>query len=291
MGATHSIEEKTFVAPSRLHEIALQPIINREEIKQHAHAVNSKCAEGYTPLALAVYKKGTSTENIAEMLTQGADANTGKGGDGLVLHFAAKTGRADVVKLLLANGADPNSRKIRNADPVLKLATSVDMAKLLLACGANVNQRNFCGWSVLHFTPADGRDQLELAKFLLANGFSSTFDVAKQKRDEDLDEYCLRPLSETAMIGDELKNFFREYESNPQQVLATLAYLTLSDDDLQGIREDIYKQSRHFYLTQNPSLGDPHGCFDVRVDSVENENETNYQDTDDEDEGEEDEDE
>ena len=84
---------------SRLHEIALLPTNNQNEIKQLSHLINKKCKEGYTPLALAVYKKGTRTENIAEMLNLGADANTGKGSHGGVLHFAANTGRVDVVKL------------------------------------------------------------------------------------------------------------------------------------------------------------------------------------------------
>ena len=292
MGATHSIEDKPFAAMSRLHEIALLPTNNQHEIKQLSHLINKKCKEGYTPLALAVYKKGTRTENIAEMLNLGADANTGKGSNGGVLHVAANTGRVDVVKLLLSNGADPNSRKERNANPVVTLAKTVEIVKLLLACGANVNQRSFCGWSVLHFASADGRDKLKIAQFLLANGFCSTFDVEKQREDEDLDELALSPLSETALIGDCLRDFFRDFESDPQQVLSTLAHLTLSEDDLQGIRDDIYKQSRHFYLTQNPSLGDPSECFDVRVDRVlSDSSDTSYQDTDNEEEEEEDEEE
>lgn len=100
----HSIEKIDFsVAPvSRLHEIALLPSAERGEIAQickvKPSAVRATCKGGYTPLALAVYRSGTNSENITELLRQGSDANTGKGGDGLVLAWAARTGKVDVVR-------------------------------------------------------------------------------------------------------------------------------------------------------------------------------------------------
>ena len=285
LGGYHSIQDKAgFTRMSRLHEIAVLPSSRVDEIKNLQHEVERKCSGGYTPLALAIYKKGTNVDNIRAMLMLGADPNTGKGWAGLVLHHAAKAGRADVVKLLLANGADPNSRKTNNSNPVLKSAVNVEITKYLIACGADVNKRNFCGWSTLHFVPVDGREQLKLAKFLLANGFSTEFDHVKHKREEDLDPYALRPLSETAMIGEDVRNFFKRYEENPKSVMATISHLTLKESDLKEIREEIYKCSRHFYFTQNPSFGNPAFCFDVRVDRIPDDNDFCFQGSSDEDE-------
>jgi ankyrin repeat protein len=128
---------------------------------------------------------------------------------------------------------------LKYAVTVLKYAVTVEISKLLIACGADVNQRNFCGWSILHYVPVDGRDQLEIAQFLIANRFSSVFDSDKHQREEDLDPHALKPLSETALIGDDVIEFFKEYEENPERVVASLSHLTLSVDDLKRIREDI----------------------------------------------------
>jgi len=285
MGGSHSVQGKTFERNSRLHDIAVLSTAHRDEIKLLRHEIHKKNSGGYTPLALACYTKATNIDNVYEMLMQGADPDTGKGSQGVVLHFASRVGRIDIVKVLLANGADPNSRKTQNADPVIKFALNVEICKLLIASGANVNQRNYCAWSALHFTPVDGRDQLEVAKFLIANGFSTEIDIEKQRREEDLDPYSLKKLSETAMIGDDVKAFFEKYEANPIKVKSSLSHLTLSPKDLDDIRQDIYKQSRHYYFTQNPSKGDPQHCFDVRNTRViPNVNDIDFQFTDDEDE-------
>jgi hypothetical protein len=139
--------------------------------------------------------------------------------------------------------------------------------------------------SILHYAPVDGRDQLEIAQFLISNNFSTVFDSA-----EDLDTDALKPLSETAFIGNDVIELFKEYEENPERVIASLSHLTLSVDDLKRIREGIYKHSRHFYLSQNPLLGNPAFCFDVRANRVAFDNDYGYDNTDDEDDDDEDED-
>lgn len=99
---------------------------------------------------------------------------------------AIKSGKAEAVRALLANGADPNAREAlvlppdlasnrpggekKFGDTALILAVqryNMDMVRALLARKADVNGRGQAGWTPL--ISASGGPNLDLVKLLLAN--------------------------------------------------------------------------------------------------------------------------
>jgi ankyrin repeat protein len=69
-------------------------------------------------------------------------------GHGTPLAVAAAAGRADVVRLLLRRGADPNAGSPDGFSPLMHAAQydgSVRVAELLIVAGADVNARSHSG--------------------------------------------------------------------------------------------------------------------------------------------------
>jgi hypothetical protein len=86
------------------------------------------------------------------------------------LHAAARFGHAAVVELLIVHGADPNAGN-RNAVTPLHLAAEeeqLEVARVLLARGADANARDVFGRTPLH--EAALRQDRALAALLLAHG-------------------------------------------------------------------------------------------------------------------------
>ena len=84
---------------------------------------------------------------------------------------AAFNGHLDVLKLLLARGANPNAANRVDGDTVLMWAAStgrLDIVVQLLRAGANVNAENKKGYRALY--RAAYKDHVELVKLLLVAG-------------------------------------------------------------------------------------------------------------------------
>jgi hypothetical protein len=78
------------------------------------------------------------------------------------LHMAALHNRAEIVKALLVNDADPNKKTVRGMTP-LHLACQcnlVDVAKILLAFQADLSVRDEAGNSALHYACILGNVEL-----------------------------------------------------------------------------------------------------------------------------------
>jgi ankyrin repeat protein len=92
------------------------------------------------------------------------------------LHAAARSGRAEVVKLLLLHRANPDETNEKKNTPLWFAAQSpakpasnrIDVMKLLLDAGADINRRCENGSTALHF--AAWRGPVEVVEFLLSRG-------------------------------------------------------------------------------------------------------------------------
>jgi uncharacterized protein len=117
-------------------------------------------ADGFTPLHLAAFF-GT-TRAVAQLLDRGADPDArGRGWmTGTPLHSAVSGQHAEIVRLLLAGGADTNLRQSGGWSPLHSAAHNGDAvtAALLLAAGADPTAVNDEGTSVLHMAEEAGDD-------------------------------------------------------------------------------------------------------------------------------------
>jgi ankyrin repeat protein len=111
---------------------------------------------GRTPLHLAMTSK---CEIAGYLVAQKADVNKGDFENWRPIHVAAEAGRADMVKLLLENEADPNSTATQTAQTPLYIAAVygfTEVARNLLAAHANPNLNNSRGVSPLHRAAESG---------------------------------------------------------------------------------------------------------------------------------------
>jgi ankyrin repeat protein len=124
-----------------------------------AHAmVNCKTSDGFTPLMLAVQNGLLGT--VTKLLAGGAHPNACVE-DGLTaLDFACAcpNGSAAIVKALLSAGARVNGNARDNGSPLMYAADAghADMVKLLIAHGANVAMVTNRGMTALHWADGEG---------------------------------------------------------------------------------------------------------------------------------------
>ena len=83
------------------------------------------------------------------------------------LHFAAKHNQSEVVKLLVAKGADVNERN-KDGEVPLHLTETRIIAGLLIQKGADVNISDFYGTTPLKIAKEQGHD--EVASLLCEHG-------------------------------------------------------------------------------------------------------------------------
>jgi ankyrin repeat protein len=104
---------------------------------------------------------------------------------GTPLHAAARYGVADIVKLLLAKGANPNA-VTEYLDTPLHMAAEygqTTVAKILIAHGADVNALTKDGHTPLDFAFRGGSADAKLIESLRAAGGKEGKQVRKERRD------------------------------------------------------------------------------------------------------------
>jgi uncharacterized protein len=133
------------------------------------------------------------SKRLRELLSSDRSCANAVASDGFTpLGLAAFFGHADAARLLLASGADPNLAS-RNAQRVAPLHSavaggSVEIVRALLAHGADVHARQDLGFTALHGAAAEGSE--EMVRLLLAHGSDraarsdagqTAADVARQR--------------------------------------------------------------------------------------------------------------
>jgi uncharacterized protein len=114
-------------------------------VQKYPKMVNAVAIDGYQPLGLASFFGRTETAQY--LIMHGADVNSPSVNETRImpLHSAAAGRHLDVVRLLLANGADVNAEQQGGFTALHAAAQNgqVEMIQLLLANGAKVDALTF----------------------------------------------------------------------------------------------------------------------------------------------------
>ena len=124
-----------------LHEAAASGARERvlEVLLKEPNRLDETGEDGHAPLGLAIFFG--HQELARELIHKGADVNLASKNEQNVapLHAAVSRGEIGIVELLLARGADPNSRQQQGFTPLFAAAFQgrEDIARLLLENGAD----------------------------------------------------------------------------------------------------------------------------------------------------------
>ena len=123
---------------------------------------------GATPLSVACVNGNAAIVEL--LLKAGGDSEARSSGE-TALMTAARTGSVDVVKVLLAHGADISATEAKSGQTILMAAVGEShpvVAQVLLEHGADVHVHSTVGFTALAFAVRAG--DLESVKLLLAAG-------------------------------------------------------------------------------------------------------------------------
>jgi uncharacterized protein len=143
----------------------------RELIKNDPLLANSFSTDGFTPLGLAVFFGNRDCVEL--LLAGGAQVNLASRESMKVtpLHSAAAAKEIEIARLLIASGADVNTRQAESGFTPLHEAAAngnIEFATLLIEHGADINARMNDGKTPLAF--ALERKQDAMAEFLSKQG-------------------------------------------------------------------------------------------------------------------------
>jgi hypothetical protein len=130
---------------------------------RHRADVNALDERGGTPLFRAVYHPAASRQIVETLLKAGARVNEALDVEFIVpgslrppgrrtaLHHAASVAPSDVVRLLLARGADPNLGDKKRITPLMVAASEGrdEIVRCLLECGADATATDRRGFTAL----------------------------------------------------------------------------------------------------------------------------------------------
>ncbi len=99
---------------------------------------------------------------VKTLLDQDADINSRNASYNTPLHIAAFNGNIEVTRLLIERGAEVDSRNYVGWTPLLKASQAghVEISRMLIDRGANVNARKYDYWTPIHFSAYNGYPEL-----------------------------------------------------------------------------------------------------------------------------------
>jgi ankyrin repeat protein len=181
-------------ASSRGHSVLVKVLIKR------GATVDLKHYSGQTALMFAAYSGNEST--IRALLEAGADVNAKlvsfHAGEFTPLSITINTDhphRFEIVRILLEAKAEVNPKGRFIMSPLMHALENLEMVKLLVAHGADVNQKNFRGATPL-MGAAVGKDAA-VVKYLIEKGA----DV--KARDQDGNTALMAAESQQTMVHSE----------------------------------------------------------------------------------------
>jgi ankyrin repeat protein len=140
----------------------------RELVARDPSLANAFSPDGFPPLGLAVFFG--QRETAEALVAAGADTKAAARNPMRVapIHAAAAAGRADIARLLLDHGADPNARQEGEFAPLHEAARAgnLELVRLLVERGADVNAATKDGGTPLTYAG----DHADVAAFLRAHG-------------------------------------------------------------------------------------------------------------------------
>jgi uncharacterized protein len=140
-----------------------------ESLVRAGAGVNAANRYGVTPLSLAC--KNGNGPLVQLLLKAGANPQTTLAGGETVLMTAARTGKIEPVRALIAHGADVNFKEPRRGQTALMWAAAEGHAEVveeLLKAGADFRTRLSTGYTALLFAVREG--QAEVVRVLLKAG-------------------------------------------------------------------------------------------------------------------------
>jgi len=125
-------------------------------LKTDRELAKARSSDGFTPLHLACFFG--QLEAAQTLIRQGADANAGSPNRIAVIHSAAASRNAAMVKLVLQAGANPNAQQQGGYTALHEAAmhNSVERARALLDAGADLAIRSDAGLTAAQIAEQEG---------------------------------------------------------------------------------------------------------------------------------------
>ena len=152
-----------------VHQAAFDgDIVRVQELLKSTPVDEQESTFGATPLIIA--SENGHAEVVKLLLAAGADKDKAMHGGTTPLYIASFNGHAEVVKLLLAAGVDKDKARQDGTTPLYAASEygHAEVVKLLLAAGAGKDKANQYGTTSLYIASQQGH--AEVVKLLLAAG-------------------------------------------------------------------------------------------------------------------------